>query len=257
MKSADKIHSQLILRKDDLPNSSQSANVNKLRTSCLSPLSPTTIFRLNPAAQSVLRPVKLFFWNLIAPLTNCFGFLLFVGNLQLRQLWQTCKMLYLQGRYLALSMTYSIQKFSLCVTCMLEWKSGSFQWMLTDCLQNQHVLEERLDSVKVQAAADGWKKLVPRKISAIPPRRKGEVEVEELLTMGLPGSHGPWRWNPPSQWEAVPICQQWLQCSRETTWEWTWLTGHFLRSIGERQTATSFIQSRQRRHDQVPRRAHD
>lgn len=44
--------------------------------------------------------------------------------------------------------------FSLC-HCMLEWKRGSFQWMLTDCLQKQYVLEERLDSVKVQAAADG------------------------------------------------------------------------------------------------------
>lgn len=38
---------------------------------------------------------------------------------------------------------------------MLEWKRGSFWWMMTDCLQTQNFLEERLDLVKVQAATGG------------------------------------------------------------------------------------------------------
>lgn len=55
-------------------------------------------------------------------------------------------------------------------------------------------------------------------IPALPPGRKGEVESEELHTMGPPGPHRPLGWASPSLWEAVATCQPWLHGSGDATW---------------------------------------
>lgn len=120
------------------------------------------------------------------------------------QLWQTCKMLYLQGRYLALSLTHLIHKSSVCVTAHWSGKESP----ISGCWQT--ISKTKTFYRKDWTQSKFRQLLLPRKISAIRPRRKGGVEVEELLTMGP--------WATPSLWEAVPTSQQQPQCSGDTAW---------------------------------------
>lgn len=140
----DKICNQLVLRKDGLPNSSQPANVSKLWTSYPAVWQAFQHFQIDPSSGKCAQNSQVYFLKFGCHSCQWFCINSFCGNTQLGQLCQTCKMLYLLDRYLALSMNYLIQTFSVC-HCMLKWKRGSFQWILTDCLQNQNFLKESLD----------------------------------------------------------------------------------------------------------------